>query len=333
MATAVSTGYGPRNRLYFDGDDEKYELWEIKFLSYLRLQNLHKALEAPDPNADGDNGEDEDKNKKIFAELVQYLDDKSLSLIIREAKDDGRAAIEILREHYTGKSKPRIIALYTELTTLKKGDDETVTAYLIRAEKSSSSLTNAGESISDSLLVAMALKGLPPSYSAFATVVTQKDTDMKFAEFKTALKSYEETEKFRNEGSSKRDNVMMNNDGNMNLKCYNCGKTGHKKFQCKAMSKGNAEGNYRNKWCSICRNKSHNTQDCRKNNSSKFISVDTQNNSSNNFVMKTVVSKTVDHSDSRDNGSLLVDCGATSHIIVNKNNFINFDANFEPAKH
>ena len=35
--------------------------------------------------------------------------------MMRDAKDDGRKAIEILREHYVGKGKPRVIALYTEL--------------------------------------------------------------------------------------------------------------------------------------------------------------------------------------------------------------------------
>ena len=35
------TGYGPRiryGRLLFDGDEQKYEQWEIQFLGYMRLQ-------------------------------------------------------------------------------------------------------------------------------------------------------------------------------------------------------------------------------------------------------------------------------------------------------
>ena len=58
------------------------------------------------------------RSAEAFAELVQCLDDRSLSLVIREAKDDGRKAFGVLREHYQGKGKPRIIALYTELTLL-----------------------------------------------------------------------------------------------------------------------------------------------------------------------------------------------------------------------
>ena len=117
------TGYGPSissRNLIFDGDEEKYELWEVKFLAHLRLQKLHDVLDAQE-NSEGFN----DKNANVFAELVQRLDDKSLALIIREAKDNGKKALEILREHYLGKSRPRIISLYTELTSLKKQDGTT----------------------------------------------------------------------------------------------------------------------------------------------------------------------------------------------------------------
>ena len=69
--------------------------------------------------------EDEAKNGEAYAELVQCLDNKSLSLIMRDAKRDGRRALEILREHYAGKDKPRVVSLYCELSSLQKGSQET----------------------------------------------------------------------------------------------------------------------------------------------------------------------------------------------------------------
>jgi len=68
-------------------------------------------------------------------ELIQFLDDKSLSLVMRDAADDGIKALEILRQHYAGMGKPRIITLYTELTSLSKCTNESVTDYVIRDEK------------------------------------------------------------------------------------------------------------------------------------------------------------------------------------------------------
>ena len=68
------------------------------------------------------------KNAEAFAKLVQRLDDRSLSLVIREAKDDGRKALAVLREHYQERGKPRIITLYTELTSLQMAERESTTA-------------------------------------------------------------------------------------------------------------------------------------------------------------------------------------------------------------
>ena len=123
MATSTNlTGYGPRRGLVFDGDEDKYELWKVKFLWLMRIQKLHDVLVL----SEGEEALDEVKNANGFAELVQHLDDRSLCLIIREAKDNGRKALKVLREHYQGIGKPRIIALYTELTSLK-GENETMT--------------------------------------------------------------------------------------------------------------------------------------------------------------------------------------------------------------
>ena len=94
----------------------------------MRLQKLYNVFvrdasekDTPDASTQAD----------AFAELVQCLDDRSLSLVIRDgARDDGRKALEILRQHYQGKGKTRIIALYTELTSLKKQENEPIVVML-----------------------------------------------------------------------------------------------------------------------------------------------------------------------------------------------------------
>ena len=191
------TGYGPRRTLIFDGDESKYELWEVKFLGYTRLQKLYDIFV---PAADEKEAPSEVKNAEAFAELVQCLDDRSLSLVIREAKDDGRKALAVLREHYQGKGKPRVIALYTGLTSLQIAEGESTTDYIINAETAVTALKAAEEVISDGLLIAMALKGLPSSYKTFANVVMQREKQMTFAEFKITLRNYEENEKSCNRG-------------------------------------------------------------------------------------------------------------------------------------
>ena len=53
------------------------------------------------------------------------------------------------------------------------GTNETVTGYLIRTEKAIMALRNAKETLSDGLIKAMILKGLPESYKPLAIHVTK----------------------------------------------------------------------------------------------------------------------------------------------------------------
>ena len=42
---------------------------------------------------------DAGKNTDTYAELIQLLDDRRLSPIMHDAKDDGKKALQILKEH------------------------------------------------------------------------------------------------------------------------------------------------------------------------------------------------------------------------------------------
>lgn len=97
-------------------------------------------------------------------------------------------------------------------------------------------LRNADETLSDGLLIAIVLKGLPESFKPFAIHITQSDEQMTFGEFKTKLRSYESTEKFS--AISTDDNVMKASNVNTSwprgkdkeheIICYNCVQKGHK---------------------------------------------------------------------------------------------------------
>ena len=54
-------------------------------------------------------------------------------------------------------------------------------------------MKEAGKVISDRLLIALVLNGLPPDFKPFTTVITQKKKTL--TEFKVGLRSYEETDR------------------------------------------------------------------------------------------------------------------------------------------
>ena len=77
MATRIPTAA----KLCFDCNESKYEWLEVKFLGYLRIQHLHQIQLSPTDQSDG--MDFVEKNANVFTALIQYLDDKNLSLGIR----------------------------------------------------------------------------------------------------------------------------------------------------------------------------------------------------------------------------------------------------------
>ena len=212
--------------LYFDGDERKFEIWNEKFIGYMKIKKLKDILVGIGPVT-------QDDNENIYSELIQFLDERSISLIMRDAKDDGRKAYKILKDHYAGSSKPRVIALYTQLTSLKKTANETITDYILRAESAANALRDADEIVSDGLLVAMVVKGLPDTYKAFIAVTTQsQDMIQNFQKFKQALKNFEDTESTRVKRPTNPDSVKKTDTRKQKLTCLNYGVAGQKAADC-----------------------------------------------------------------------------------------------------
>lgn len=113
--------------------------------------------------------------------------------------------------------------MYTELTSLQKAVNKSVTDYIVRAE-----------TLSDGLLTAMILKGLPDAFKPFSVHIAQSDEKLKLAEFKTKLRSYESTEKCAAACSTDDSVVKVRGRENFNMKliCYSCGQKGHKALEC-----------------------------------------------------------------------------------------------------
>ena len=124
----------------------------------------------------------------------------------------------------------------------------------------------------------MVLKGLPAQYKTFTTVITQKENEMSFTEFKVAFRSFEETEKCQQPSASGvtddqvmtaqpaqrtfgRDARSSNSGGGAApasvITCYACGKAGHKSFECRS-------GRTTKQWCANCKSVTHDSAYCRR---------------------------------------------------------------------
>ena len=92
-----STGYGPstlplRNPLMFTGKEEDYDIWETRFLGYMAIKDLKQTILPSTSEADAGNN---------------------------DANNNGRDALSLLRDHYRGFVKPRILTMHTNICKLK----------------------------------------------------------------------------------------------------------------------------------------------------------------------------------------------------------------------
>ena len=325
MASSSLSGYGPSNKrlLYFDGLSDSYLLWETRFLSYLYTieKSLQKAI-LPLKAGEADDEDFEEKNKWAFAELVQYIDEKSLQLVMVDAMNKGREALQILRSHHASTEKPKILTLYEELTTLRHSKEEDITDYILRAERAATGLRSAGERITDNLIIAMLLKGLSDEYKPFIVVHTQLDKVKTFTEFKAALHNYANTESVRHKHAD--EHSIMSSKYSKTYSCHSCGKQGHKSHECRTKGK---------LYCNHCKKPGHMEKVCfAKKKSREKSSVQTEHVSSTNstsysFTMQDRVMA------SYNSNALLVDCGATCHVVNNEALLVSRDDTFEPHKH
>ena len=172
----------------------------------------------------------------------------------------------------------------------------------------------------------MVLKGFPEEYTPFIAAVSQSEEHQNFQRFKGALRNYEETKKARKvvKVDNNKDAILKTKGGNFKVKqkkdieCYTCGKKGHKSSEC-----------YKNttsrRWCSKCKSTTHTDKTCRKSNDNANKIFDFEDEPSYAFQLKDV------NFQLPCNGTFLVDCGATAHIVNKEDFFIDFDESFDSS--
>ena len=294
----------------FSGVGDEYDLWETRFTAHLSVLSLKKSLTPPNAPSD----DDAIANEQIYCELVQALDSKSLALIMYEAVDNGRKALEILRNHYRGSGRPRIMHSYTKLCNLTM-QNETLTEFMIRAEGIAAGLRAAGETVSDSLIISMIMKGLPERYATFCTFVTQSDKEYSLPEFKAAIMNHDSTTTSVDDLSSA---SAMFAKGNQSSKSAST--TGGSRGR----SGGNRKTGTEKRFCNYCKRAGHIEEKCFKKKNdrrqTKVNKVEDQDDhgSGSDFVFYISSDVSAKCKETSSPASIMVDTGATAHIICDE---------------
>ena len=309
------TGYGPSRRPpMFSGAREEYETWEMRFMAHLTIVGLKRHIEPPAQDAsEQDRAVDSTRNDRIFCELVEAMDSKSLSLIMYDAKGDGRKALQILNDYYRGTGQPQKMALYTQLCNLSMSESETITEYLVRAERLTANLRAAKETIADALVIAMIMKGLPSSFNTLVVLVTQSEKVHTLQTFKTAVTNFVANEELKKPESEVVMKVQSHKKNFHEKKkqskpghgsCYICKDPSHMARTCPSGKP----------YCLHCKIGGHTTKACRKKDNSTG-STSVKNVSSTNEDTFAFICK---DTSSFHSVEVMVDTGATAHIIKDK---------------
>ena len=185
---------------------------------------------------------------------------------------DGEKPWGLLQERFRSNETVTVVSMMRQLARLALREDEALHTYFIKAQELSTRLEQAGEHLSEPLLNAMVLNGLPERYDLFV-VHESFNPAGRFVELRTRLTNHEESrqhkEKLDDDDShlamaSKRHRRKPKSSGKYNAApklstgqtCYCCGNKGHVKAEC--FHKDKAECNY-------CKMKGHFEKACMKN--------------------------------------------------------------------
>lgn len=172
-------------RLVFSGKNDDFAVFQEHFearMFTLKLQDtLLDKIKTPERTDPEEAAETQTRvaaeaardllRYHLWCELIQCLERKNV-MFIRSHKPNGLAAWKALKQYYKSSERPRIHATMAKLTSIQMTSGESISDYLTRAEDLQMDLTDVGEQISESLFVAMILKGLTRDYDAIVTLLT-----------------------------------------------------------------------------------------------------------------------------------------------------------------
>jgi len=252
----------------FDGKIEKYGIWKKKMKTYLDLID-EKELWGLE-NQKGIKGSDEfkEKNAKLYALLLQSLDDRSLDIVLDVVEDeDGIEVMKVLDNKYEATSANTLLNLDQKFDALtcsdlsKEGSLAEYLRKLVKILRRQQRIT--GVTFKDSIILAKLARKLPERYRDWGLGQLSND-GLKVEGFITALAEIHKAHV--GEGVGSEEQAFLANS-TFRGKCHVCKKVGHKAYQCPERNRGRGTGTAQRQTpfigrCHFCGETGHKKYEC-----------------------------------------------------------------------
>jgi hypothetical protein len=259
----------------FDGRD--FGLWKMRAEGALMAADLLDTVESDADGADSSElpqtparhalqgkkmkeGNDQTQSvskdrrrQRAYGMLVQALQDEQLRLMSGVPRGDARALWRVLLDTYDRKSMAARVQLLEQLFAFVMTSGESVAAYAARLLELERRLKEQDESVSESILAYVLLRGLPERYASTVQWIKMQQEDAELKDIITIVRNEEERQQA---GRAQRSAPAAAHAAHVEGACYTCGAPGHKKYDCPS--------NANQKKCSNCKRIGHTESECRR---------------------------------------------------------------------
>lgn len=230
-------------------NDTNYQIWKFRLEMLLTKDDLWHVVEKGKP--DKINNDWEKKNRHAMAVISLSVDDNHLMQI----KNDKTAhdMWNSLSNIYERKTLTSKLYVLRKLYKIRYTEHQSMREHINQMMTLVDQLRGIGEELSDSHKAALLLCSLPESYSSLVTAIEarpesevslilvknklideykrRKELAIDTSENRTSFNSYSALNRNRR--------YSLNSDHSRDITCFNCGKQGHFKRDCKSKGKYN----------------------------------------------------------------------------------------------
>ena len=167
-------------------------------------------------------------SEKLSGIIKSSLSSNILNSLPEKYKDDGRKLFKYLTKNYGGKSHGMAYSIKKEFFNIHQNANETMANWIARLEGLRNELNQTnGQNISDSDMI---VKLLGSSNKQFEVITQRESNTLDLTQLKIVLQEAEIMQNI-NSNNSKSDKVLKYQT--KEKICFNCGKNGHTKNECK----------------------------------------------------------------------------------------------------